>query len=90
MMFKRFHRCGKRTPIGRLFSIVRMSAVALALGLSGCQHVDTAADVSHKAELSEATKARKADADTPKHEKVPGDNFLMSSESQEISSHLDR
>ena len=69
-----------------------VSAVTLvsAFGLSGCKHVDTAEDVSHQAELSEAAKARKNDEDTPKHEKIPGDSFLMSSEAQEISSHLDR
>ena len=91
-MFLRFYRCGKRTPIGRLFSMTLMSAFVLmsAFGLSGCKNVDTAEDISHKAELSEAAKARKNDEDTPKHEKVPGDSFLMSSEAQEISSHLDR
>ncbi len=92
MMFLRFYRCGWRTQVGRLFSMTLMSAFVLmpALGLSGCKHVDTAEDVSHKAELSEATKARKNDEDTPKHEKVPGDSLFMSSEAQEISSHLDR
>ena len=91
-MFKRFNGCGKRTQIGRFFSITLMSAVCLAsaFGLSGCKNVETTEDASHKAELSEATKARKADENTPKHEKVPGENFLMSSEAQTISSHLDR
>jgi hypothetical protein len=76
----------------RFFLTLTTPAVAAALFFAtpGCKHVETADEVSSKAKAQEAAKVEKEATATPKHENVPGENFLMSDEAQTISRHLDR